>query len=133
MEMRYCNRCNATKSIECFNDKNKYCLRCLEKNREKYYKNRDKKNARAKIYRSEHKEETYARMKEYNKTYTQIEVRCTICDCNVKKCRWSKHCQTMKHKQKEEETNKVNAMSEEERDEYFKIKQLKSIWNKVRL
>ena len=54
MEKRYFKRCNATKAVEEFNEINKYCLRCLEKNREKYQRNKEKKKERNKKYREEH-------------------------------------------------------------------------------
>ena len=53
----------------------------------------------------------------------------------MKKCRWSKHVQTEKHKQNEtakhDEEEKVNKMTDEEKDEYFKMKKLKQIWKTV--
>ena len=57
--------------------------------------------------------------------------------CKVKKCRWKKHIETQKHKNNEmikrKEEEKLNRMTDEEKDEYDKIKKLKKIWNKVRL
>ena len=34
MEQKYCERGNATKNSDEFNNINKYCIRCLEKERE---------------------------------------------------------------------------------------------------
>ena len=49
----------------------------------------------------------------------------------MKKCRWSKHLQTEKHKHNEtvenDEEEKINKMTDEEKDEYYKIKKLKKI------
>ena len=57
MEQKYCKRCNATKSSDEFNDINKYCIRCLEKEREKYRRNKDKNQVRNQEDYVEHKEE----------------------------------------------------------------------------
>ena len=69
------------------------------------------------------------------KTYNQLEVFCDYCQCKVKTCRWSQHLQTEKHKNNEavekEEEEKVNKMTDEEKDEYYKIKKLKQIWKTV--
>ena len=43
MDNRQCKRCCVVKSLEDFKDTNKYCDKCLEKEREKYHKNREKK------------------------------------------------------------------------------------------
>ena len=43
MDKRQCKRCCVVKALEDFKDANKYCERCLEKEREKYHKNREKK------------------------------------------------------------------------------------------
>ena len=59
------------------------------------------------------------------------------CICKVKKCRWKKHIETQKHKNNEmikrKEEERLNKMTDEEKDEYDKIKTLKKIWDKVRL
>ena len=106
MEKQYCKRCNATKPVEEFNGINKYCIRCLEKEREKHQNNKEQRHQKSKRYREAHKEEINARMKEYSKVYNQIEVFCDICQCKVKKCRWSEHKKTQKHNknQKQKET-----------------------------
>ena len=91
MEKQYCKRCNATKPVEEFNGINKYCIRCLEKEREKHQNNKEQRHQQSKKYREAHKEEINARRKEYSKVYNQIEVFCDICQCKVKKCRWSEH------------------------------------------
>ena len=93
IEKRYCKRCNATKDADLFYEDKKYCIRCLEKEREKYWKNVDKQRARRRKYDEEHKE----RKKEYDKTFSQIEKDCEVCECKVRKCRWSKHILTQKH------------------------------------
>ena len=53
----------------------------------------------------------------------------------MQKCWWSKHLQTEKHKHNEtvknDEEEKISKMTEEEKDEYFKIKKLKQIWKTV--
>ena len=77
--------------------------------------------------------EDKASRKEYNK----IEIDCEFCECKVKKCRWKAHTETQKHKNNEmikrKEEEKLNKMTEEEKDECDKIKKLKKIWKKVRL
>ena len=98
MEKIYCKRCNATKPVEEFNDINKYCLRCLEKNREKHWKNRDK--------RLEMNKKQYAEHIEERRAYRQIEVYCEICECKVKKNGMSQHLKTQKHFKNEEEKKK---------------------------
>ena len=137
MEYQYCKNCNATKHIDCFNGKNKYCIRCLEKYRERHQLNKDKRREQWKRYYENHRDELYENKKEYLKSYNQIEVYCEMCECHIKKSGWTKHIQTNKHqtleKQKKDEEDKLKQMDDEEKDEYFKIKQLKSIWNKVRL
>ena len=42
MEKKQCKRCNATKAVEEFNEVNRYCIKCLEKEREKYHNNNQK-------------------------------------------------------------------------------------------
>ena len=53
----------------------------------------------------------------------------------MKKCWWSKHLQTEKHKHHEtvenDEEEKINKMPNEEKDEYFKMKKLKQIWKNI--
>ena len=53
----------------------------------------------------------------------------------MKKCRWSKHLRTEKHKHyetvKNDEEEKVNETTDEEKDGYFKMKKLKQIWKTV--
>ena len=124
------------KNTDEFNDINKYCIRCLEKEREKYRRNKEKKQEQEQKYYVEHKEEIKEQHRKYNKECRQIEVWCGICKCKVKKCRASKHLQTQKHinseKQKNEEEEKLSKMTDEEKDEYFKIQELQKIWKKVR-
>ena len=135
MDKRQCKRCCVVKALEDFKDANKYCERCLEKEREKYHKNREKKRERWQKYYTNNKTEILEKGREYKKEYLQLEVFCDYCECKVKKWRWSKHLQTEKHKQneavKKDEEEKVNKMTEEEKDEYFKVKKLKQIWKTV--
>ena len=55
----------------------------------------------------------------------------------MNKCRWKAHTETQKQKKNEmierKEEDKVNKMTDEEKEEYFMIKKLKKIWKKVRL
>ena len=135
MDKRQCQRCCVVKALEDFKDTNKYCERCLKKEREKYQKNREKRRERWQKYYRNNKTEILEKGKEYNKEYGQLEVFCDFCQCKVKKCRWSKHLQTEKHKLnetvKKDEEEKVNKMTDEEKDEYYKIKKLKQIWKTV--
>ena len=94
MEKRYCKNCNATKDADLFHENRKYCMRCLEKEREKYYRNREKKLEYYRTYYEEHKEER----KEYKKAYAQIEIEREVCTCKIKKCNWARHALTEKHK-----------------------------------
>ena len=91
MDKRQCKRCCVVKALEDFKDTNKYCERCLEKEREKYQKNREKKRERWQKYCRNNQTEILEKEKEYNKEYRQLEVFCDFCQCKVKKCRWSKH------------------------------------------
>ena len=60
------------------------------------------------------------------KNYNQFEVLCDYCQCKVKKYSWLRHVQTEKHKQNEicknDDNEKVNNVTDEEKDEDFKIK-----------
>ena len=136
MEQKYCKRCNATRSSEEFNDRNKWCIRCLEKEREKYHRNKEKKAERWQKYYVEHKDENKEQHREYQEEYRRIEVWCDICDCKVKKCRGPKHLQTQKHinneKKQNEEEEKLSKMTDEEKDEYIKIRKLQTILKNVR-
>ena len=136
MEQKYCNKCNATKISDEFHDINKYCIRCLEKERDNYRRNKEKKQEQKQKYYVEHKEDIKEQHRKYNKEYRQIEVWCDICKCKVKKCRASKHLQTQKHinneKQKKEEEEKLSKMTDEEKDEYLKVQKLQKILQKVR-
>ena len=135
MDKRQCKRCCVIKALEDFKDTNKYCERCLEKEREKYHKNREKKREKWQKYYTNNKTEILEKKKEYKKDYMQLEVFCDYCQCKVKQCRWSKHLQTEKHKQNEtvknDEEEKISKMTEEEKDEYLKMKKLKQIWKTV--
>ena len=104
-----------------------------------YYKTckdcREKRRVSAKIRYDKDKDKINEKRREYKKTYNQLEVFCDYCQCKVKKCRWSQHLQTEKHKNnetvKKDEEEKVNRMTDEEKDEYYKIKKLKQIWKTV--
>ena len=102
----------------------KTCKDCQEKRKERWQK-----------YFTNNKTEILEKKKDYKKTYNQLEVFCDHYQCKVKTYRWSKHLQTEKHKHnetvKEDEEEKVNKMTDEEKDEYYKIKKLKQIWKTV--
>lgn len=131
MDNRKCTNCKKTKNVDEFNGINAYCINCLEKEREKYWKNRDKNLERKKKYDMEHKEENKARQKEYS----QIEVFCSICQCNIKKCRLSRHLKTNRHINKEklqkEEEKKQKEMEEYLKDDEERIAKLKQIWKTI--
>ena len=74
-EKRYCKRCNATKDADLFYEDRKYCIRCLEKEKEKYWKQIERKKA-------------------YDKAYGQVDEYCAVCECNVKKKKLAKHQKT---------------------------------------
>ncbi len=135
MDNRQCKRCCVVKALEDFKDTNKYCQKCLEKERENYRKNRGKERERWQKYYTNNKTEINEKKKKYNKDYKQLEVYCDYCQCKVKKYRWSKHLQTEKHKHNEmvkhDEEEKVNKMTDEEKNEYFKMNNLKQIWKSV--
>ena len=42
MEKRYCKRCNSTKDADLFYEDRKYCMRCLDKEKEKHQRHREK-------------------------------------------------------------------------------------------
>ena len=106
------------------------------KGKGKYRRSREKKQEQKQKYYVEHKEEIKEQHRKYNKECRQIEVCCDICNCKVKKCWASKHLQTQKHinneKQKKEEEEKLSRMTDEEKEEYFKIQELQKILKKVR-
>ena len=91
MDKKYCKRCNATKSVECFNEKNIYCIRCLEKYRERYNTNKEKQQEKWKKY--------YDKMKDE-------KVECELCNCQISKLKWSRHLETKKHRNNLENQNK---------------------------
>ena len=78
IEKRYCKRCNATKDADLFYEDRKYCMRCLDKEKEKYWKHIERKKA-------------------YDKAYGQVEEYCAVCECNVKKKKLARHILTQKH------------------------------------
>ena len=43
MEKRYCKRCNSTKHADLFYEDRKYCVRCLDKEKEKHRRHREKR------------------------------------------------------------------------------------------
>ena len=104
-----------------------------ERRKQERIANPEKFREKAKKYRETNLEKIKASRKEYNR----IEIDCEFCDCKVKKCRWKAHTETQKHKNNEmikrKEEDKVSKMTDEEKEEYFMIKKLKKIWNKVRL
>ena len=77
------------------------------------------------------------KIKASKKEYSQIAIDCEFCECKVKKYRWKAHTETQKHKNneriKKKEEEKLYNMTEEGKYEYFMIKKLQKIWNKVRL
>ena len=91
MEQNTCGDCRTTKDLDRFTGKNITCNACLEKGRRWRVKNPD--NAH---YYEDYAQEILARNREYRKTYNLIEVDCEVCECKVKKCRWSKHILTKK-------------------------------------
>ena len=97
MEQYTCGDCNIKKDLDNFTSKNTTCNACLEKGRRWRAKNPDKVKAKWAEYYEEHKPEVLAKNREYRKTYNLIEVDCEVCECKVKKCRWSKHTLTKKH------------------------------------
>ena len=99
MEKRYCKRCNATKDADLFYEERKYCMRCLDKEKEKHQRHREKRLDYFQRYYEEHKEER----QEYKKAYRQIEVECEACKCKIKKCYWARHIGSSKHKKNLEE------------------------------
>ena len=131
--VRTCGDCNVKRDLENFVGENKCCERCLEKRRRYRAKYPEKVKERSKKYRGENSEQIKAYRNEYNK----IEIDCEFCECKVKKCRWKTHTETQKHENNEmikrKEEDKVSKMTDEEKEEYFMIKKLKKIWNKVRL
>ena len=76
---------------------------CLEKRRRWRAKNPDKVNTQWAEYYEENKPEILARNGEYRKSYNLIELDCDVCECKVKKCRWSKHILITKHLQNHDE------------------------------
>lgn len=94
MEKRYCKRCNATKDTDLFFENRKYCIRCLEKEKEKHQRHREKRLEYFEKYYEEHKEE----IKEYKKGQSQIEIECEVCKCKMENCNWANHVLTNKHK-----------------------------------
>ena len=131
MEKQHCKRCNATKPLDAFNGINKYCIRCLEKEREKYWKNRDKKLETSKNNYEKRKDE----IKEKQKEYQQIDFFCDVCQRNIKKYRLSKHLKTDRHISKEklqkEEEKKQKEMEEYLKDDEVRIAKLKQIWKTI--
>ena len=94
MEKRYCKRCNATKDADLFYEDRKYCMRCLDKEKEKHQRHREKRLEYFEKYYEEHKEDR----KDYRKAYSQIEIECEVCKCTVRKCGWTRHIVSSKHK-----------------------------------
>ena len=74
-------------------------IQLVEKGRRWRATNPDKVKTKWAEYYEENKPEVLARNREYRKSYNLIEVDCEVCECKVKKCRWSKHILTMKHLQ----------------------------------
>ena len=93
MEKRYCKRCNSTKDADLFYEDRKYCMRCLDKEKEKHQRHRDKRLEYFEKYYEEHKDDR----KDYRKAYSQIEIECEVCKCTVRKCNLAKHILTKKH------------------------------------
>ena len=117
MEQQYCKRCNATKNADEFNGINKHCIRCLEKEKGKYHRNKEKKAERWQKYYVEHKDAIKERHREYQKEYRQTEVWCDTCKCKVKKCRASKHLQTQAHQQGKAKERRRKAQQDDRRRE----------------
>ena len=84
-----------------------------------------------------YREANLKKIKASSKEYSKNEIDCEFCERKVKECRWKAHTETQKHKNNEmikrKEEEKLSKMTEEEKYEYFMIKKLKKIWNKVSL
>ena len=93
MEKRYCKRCNSTKDADLFYEDRKYCMRCLDKEKEKHQRHREKRLEYFEKYYEEHKDDR----KDYRKAYSQIEIESEVCKCTVRKCNLAKHILTKKH------------------------------------
>ena len=63
--------------------KNIYCIRCLEKYRDRYNLNKEKQQERWGIYYDKIKDE---------------KIECDLCKCQVQKHKWSRHLKTKKHR-----------------------------------
>ena len=94
MEKRYSKRCNSTKDACLFYDDRTYCMRCLDKEKEKHQRHREKRLEYFEKYSEEHK----ANRQDYRKAYSQIEIECEVCKCTVRKCGWTRHTVSSKHK-----------------------------------
>ena len=89
MEQYTCGDCKAKKDLHKFTGKNTTCNACLEKGRRWRAKNPDKVKTKWAEYCEENKPEILARNREHRKAFNLIEVDCGVCECKVKKCRWS--------------------------------------------
>ena len=85
--------CNSTKDADLFYEDRKYCIRCLDKEKEKHQRHREKRLEYIEKY-EDHKDDR----KDYRKAYSQIEIDCEVCKCTVRKCNLAKHILTKKHK-----------------------------------
>ena len=94
VEKRRCGQCGCNKELGAFNGENVTCNVCLDRWKRWAEKNVEKKKETDRRWREENKEEKKA----YDKAYSEIEVWCEVCECNVRKCKWKRHEETTKHK-----------------------------------
>ena len=91
---RRCGSCWCEKEFEMFNGENVTCNVCLERWKRWAGKNGEKKKEIDRKWREENREKKM----EYDREYSLIKVWCERCECNVRKCKWSRHEKTEKHK-----------------------------------
>ena len=82
MDKRQCKRCCVVKALEDFKDTNKYCERCLEKEREKYQKSREKKGRDGRSITEIIKQKSLKKGK--NTTKSIDNLKCFVISASVK-------------------------------------------------
>ena len=92
-EKKQCWKCRCFKVLEGFTGENATCDVCLAQWKRWANKNSEKRKEAWQKYWAENREEINAKKKEYN----QIEVDCDVCECKVRKNKWSRHVRSNKH------------------------------------
>ena len=94
VEKKQCWKCRCLRVLELYGGENATCNVCLGYRESWAKRNEEKVREMNRNYRENMKDD----IKEKKKAYSQIEIWCGICECNVRKCKWKRHEESKRHR-----------------------------------